>query len=445
MAVAVHLPKVGMTMEEATLTRWLVAEGAAVGRGVALFEMETEKVEMEVEADGEGRLARLVEEGTRLQPGAVVGCLLAEGDDGVPPAILSAVARQWSAPAGSDEPPPVAAEPAADAAAEASVAASAEALHATESPAAPAGDGPAARVVASPYARRLARQAGIDLATLAGSGPGGRVIERDIEAAVARRGRAASRQPAGVEPPAPSVRPEPVEGRAAPAPAAASTPYAGRRRTIGERMHASLQSSAQLTLSSETRVDEAMRMLHGLNREWRGERVAVTFTALVVRACALALGEHPALHARLEGDRIVHEPVAHVGFAVHLDDGLMVPVVRDAATRSLQDVARSVADLNERAKSGALSPDDVTGGTFTVTSLEGTVVDAFTPVLNPPQSAILGVGRVREVPAFEGDAVVRARVTALSLTFDHRVVDGGPSARFLGRVGELLERPYLLM
>ncbi|MBM3141212.1 MAG: 2-oxo acid dehydrogenase subunit E2, partial [Chloroflexi bacterium] len=232
---------------------------------------------------------------------------------------------------------------------------------------------------------------------------------------------------------------------AAAAGASGATPYRGRRRTIGERMHQSLGAMAQLTLSSETRVDEATAMIHGLNREWRADRVVVTLTALAVKACALALREHPALNARLEGDQIVSDPAVNVGFALDQDAGLLVPVVRGADALPLKEVARTIADLNERAKSGRLSPDDMTGGTFTVTSLEGTVVDAFTPVVNPPQAAILGLGRVREVAVVEGGAVTRAQTAVLSLTFDHRLLDGAPAARFLGRVAELLGRPYLLV
>jgi pyruvate dehydrogenase E2 component (dihydrolipoamide acetyltransferase) len=165
----------------------------------------------------------------------------------------------------------------------------------------------------------------------------------------------------------------------------------------------------------------------------------------VLRACALALREHPRLNARLDGAEIVVADEVHVGLAVDDEAGLGVPVVRHADRRSLQEIARAVADLVERTKERRVTPDELSGGTFTVTALDGSVVDAFTPVINPPQSAILGLGRVREVPVIEDGAVRSGRVAVLSLTFDHRVVDGAPAARFLGRVAELLARPYLLM
>jgi pyruvate dehydrogenase E2 component (dihydrolipoamide acetyltransferase) len=406
LATTVHLPKVGMTMEEGDLVRWLVADGAAVTRGQPIFAMETEKVNLDVEADGDGVLRQLVAAGARLKPGAVVGCLLAAGETEVPSAIRDQVGTAPDAPAAA------AAQPTATATA--------------PEPA------PAERVAATPVARRLAAEHGIDLATVTGSGPGGRIVEADVLGRIAHPAEIAG----GGTPPPASQPASGVEER---------SPYVGRRRTIGERMHQSLQGSAQLTLSVEARVDTATQMLHGVNREWRSERVVVTLTALAMRACALALREHPALNARLDGDTIVRLPAAHIGFAVHSDGGLVVPVVHNVDSASLQDVCRAVATLSDRAQSNTLALADISGATFTVSSLESFEVDAFTPIVNPPQAAILGIGRVREVPTFEGSQVVRAQVTTLSLTFDHRLLDGAPAARFLGRVVELLGRPYMLM
>ena len=405
MAVAVHIPKVGMTMEEGELVRWLVPDGTAVARGQPIFEMETEKVELEVEADDEGVLKHLVDEGTTLPPGAIVACLLGPGESDVPQEIRDQVAAQGD-----------------ERSAAASPGATAAPAGVGSSPAPPAERPAGGRVLATPIARRLAVEQGIDLASVTGTGPNGRITESDVRAAAASEGAAPAEPAAGAE----------------------TIAYSGRRRTIGEHMQTSLQSMAQLTLSTEARVDEARSMLHDLNREWRGERVVATLTALVVKACALALREHSHLNARLAGDSIVIEPQVNIGLAVDLDEGLMVPVVREADELSLQDVARSIADLTGRARDGSLSVDDMTGATFTVTSLEGFAVDAFTPVINPPQAAILGVGRVRDVAVFEGSSVERGRATTLSLTFDHRVVDGAPAARFLGKVVELLGEPSAL-
>jgi pyruvate dehydrogenase E2 component (dihydrolipoamide acetyltransferase) len=417
MAEAIYLPKVGMTMEEGTLTKWLAADGDVVTKGQVIFEMETEKVQMEVEADFDGTLKQLVAEGAVLKPGDVVGCLLA-GGEAVPAALLERVAAQ------SGGLPGAGASPAATAVSEVPSGAPRAVVGSASGAAAP-------RI--SPIARRLADEHGIDMRTLAGSGPDGRIVERDVQRAIEAKAAGTIPAPAAVS--APRVAET----------GAASLAYGGRRRTIGERMATSAHSTAPVTLHSETPVDAAMQMLHGLNREWRKDGVVVTLTALLVRACGLALREHPRLNSRLEGDQILMASQINVGVAIDIDAGLMVPVVRDADSRSLQDVARSLRDLTEKAKSDALQVDDMTGGSFTITSLEGSNVDAFTPIINPPQAAILGLGRVRDVAAFDGPTVVKRQVATLSLTFDHRVTDGGPAARFLDRVGELLGRPYLLM
>ena len=411
MAFAIHLPKVGMTMEEGTLSSWLVPDGAAVREGDALFEMETAKVAMEVQAGHEGVVRHLAPAGATLPPGAIVGCVLAAGEHEIPQDILDQVTAQ-----GREDARDGAGEPAAGTA---KAEAQPEAM-----PASPD------RPVASPSARRLAREMGVDLAAVAGSGPGGRIVDRDIL------------QAAALAPPG-----SPTSPAAMPAGATGSDiePYRGRRRTIGERMHQSLQTMAQLTLSGEVPVDAALEMVHGINREWRSERVAVTLTALIVKAAALALREHPRLNARLAGDEIVIEPLVNVGVAMDHPDGLMVPVVHSADSAPLKEIARTLTALMDHLRDGTIGVDEMTGGTFTVTSLDGFAVDAFTPVINPPQAAILGVGRVREVPLFSDGTVRRGQATTLSLTFDHRLVDGAPAARFLTRVAELLERPYLLM
>ena len=423
MAETIYLPKVGMTMEEGTLCKWLVPDGSQVSRGQPVFEMETEKVQMEVECDFEGALKQLVPEGAQLKPGDVVGCVLAVGEE-VPQALLDQVVVQSGGmPAGS--------------------ASTAAKLAATPPGPAEAPPPPAGPLRISPIARRMADEHGIDASTLAGSGPDGRIVERDVQKVI----DAKSSIPVTPLTPAPAAPPHPLEPVQAPTAARSprAIPYQGRRRTIGERMYESQRSMAQLTLHSETPIDAAMTMLHGLNREWRKEGVVVTLTALVLRACALALPEHEQLNARLEGESIVLVPDVNIGIALDQDNGLMVGVVRDADRRSLKEVAAAVRDLTEKVKALRLQLEDVSGGSFTVTSLEGTGVDAFTPIINPPQAAILGIGRVREVAGFEGPNVVRRQVTTLSLTFDHRLTDGAPAARFLDRVAELLGRPYLLM
>ena len=497
MPVAVHLPKIGMIMENAVLTRWIAPDGATVTTGSSIFEMDIEKALQDVEAESAGTLHHLVGDCLRLKPGAVVACITAPGEE-IPQSLRDTVASQWSEPAEeyrdpaatsaapstngdsapATEPPPLA--PAI------SVAPLPPAVRpppplppAVDAPPAPETFAPAAmnppaatatRVVASPYARRLAGQLGIDLATVTGTGPAGRITETDIRAAEATPPPPPP-APAPTAPPPTPVPPPTIELPAAAAPEPPPTPqapvtlddspqlpaadllveepeviaYAGRRRAIGERMAQSLRDSAQLTISSEVRVDEAVRMASGLSREWRSDRTVVTLTALIIRAAARALREHPTLNARLDGDRIVHNSNINIGFAADAADGLMVPVVRDAATRPLQEIAADFVTLSRKTDNNELTAIDVTDGTFTVTSLESFEVDAFTPILNPPQTAILGIGRVRKQPVAADDGIEIGQVTTLSLTFDHRVVDGAPAARFLGRVAQLLDRPYMLV
>jgi pyruvate dehydrogenase E2 component (dihydrolipoamide acetyltransferase) len=467
MATTVHIPKVGMTMEEGDLVRWVIADGATVEPGQIVFEMETEKVEIEVEAESAGRLKQLVAAGTRLKPGAIVGCLLGGSESEVPMAIVAQVAEQWSEVVNAHA-----------------------ALSRVEAPARPQtglAQNTAGRTVSSPAARRLAREHDIDISQLGGTGPSGRITEQDVRArldsgSVANNGATAAKTSARTIS-SPSARRlarehhidigqlrgtgprgriteqdvndrisagDHAEGSASETtttkvtPMVSEIPYTGRRRIIGERMHGSLRDSAQLTLMSEVPAEAAVALMTGLNAEWDGERLAL-LTPIIMKACALALREHPKLNARLGDDTITLEQQVNIGFATDLEGGLMVPVVRDVDTLELKELAIKANELSARARENTLNIDDVSGGTFTVSSLAKLPVDAFTPVLNPPQVAILGVGRIRDVVRFEGSRVVPGKATTLSLTFDHRVIDGAPAGRFLARVGELLNRPFMLM
>jgi len=406
MPTIVVLPKMGMTMTEGTLAEWLVPDGAPVEKGQPIFRMLTEKINAEVEAETSGILRHLVPEDTTVPAGAVVGCILAQ-DEELPPELVE-MAATAAAPA----------------------AAPAAAIPALAGSGAGRGAPPAREtgefVRASPLARRLAEEAGIDLSQVEGTGPGGRILQEDVEQAVAARREA----PAPAAPPA---------GR--------TIPFKGVRRTIGQRMHESLQTMAQLTITMEVDVTEAGRMCQELSERWQAGPdggVSVTYTHAIVKAAALALAEHPRLNSTLEGDVIRLPDEVNVGVAVALDEGLIVPVVREADRKSLRQIAVEARELSEKARQGTLTVDEVTGGTFTVTTLGMYDVDVFTPIVNPPQCAILGVGRVKEVPAFEGDRVVRRSVLNLSLSFDHRVVDGAPAAEFLRRVKHYLEHPDLL-
>lgn len=255
-----------------------------------------------------------------------------------------------------------------------------------------------------PAARRLATQLGLDLDGIVGSGPGGRIVLADVQ---------------------PQAAPEYVAVR-----------LSGMRRTIAERMHRSLQSTAQLTMTTQADVTELTRL--------RSTADGITHTDLLVRACALALAEHPGLNAVMTDTEIRRYRAAHIGIAVAVPEGLLVPVLRDAGTLALAQIAQATKDLVARAREGRLSPADLDGGTFTITSLGGYGIDSFTPILNPPQVAILGVGRIAEQPGRWDGQLDWRQVMTLSLTVDHRAVDGVPAAVFLQDLAGRLADPAAL-
>ena len=370
MAVEVVMPKFGLTMQEGTIQRWFKAEGDPIAKGESLFEVETEKVLYEVEAPIAGRVAKLLYPEEATVACARVVAVLAVGDED--PAAVAARSGAGPAPA------------------------TAAAVAAPAPVRSPAPGGPGAPV--TPAARKLAKEHGIDLTAVAGTGPGGRVTREDVEAAIAA---AATAAPAG-------------------------EPLRGMRKTIAEHMLHSVQSTAQLTITTEADVTE----LVARHRRLRGE-FALTITDLVIEAVAAALRVHPRLNATASVDAVRHHAAIDVGVAVAVDDGLIVPVIRGADGKALRDLAVESRALADKARAGRLAADDVRGGTFTVTNLGMYGVDAFTPILNTPQVATLGVGRIVEKPAVHGGQIVARRMMVLSLTFDHRIVDGVPAAAFL--------------
>jgi pyruvate dehydrogenase E2 component (dihydrolipoyllysine-residue acetyltransferase) len=358
----IEMPRLSDAVEEGVLVTWFVEPGAAVREGDRVAEVQVEKVASEIHAPVAGRIAELLAE-----PGGVVA-------QGAVIAILETEGQAAPGPAGT---------------------ASAGGL-------------------ASPAARRLARELGVDLTAVAGSGPGGRIVEADVRAAAAAGG-------------APTV---PAAGR--------KEPVSSMRRTIADRLRAGLASTAQLTLTAEADITVLAGRLEDWSAAWNRR---ASFTEAAVRAVALALREHARLAARWEGDRLASPDRIDVGFAVALDDGLIVPVVRDADRKDVSTLGREIAELAERARLGTLVPSETEGACFSVTNLGSHRIDAFTPLLNPPQTAILGIGRARLRPAVVDGAVVPRTLVVLSLTFDHQVVDGAPAAAFLDSVVELLEAP----
>jgi pyruvate dehydrogenase E2 component (dihydrolipoamide acetyltransferase) len=287
-----------------------------------------------------------------------------------------------------------------------------------------------ATVKASPVARRLAAQAGVDLSTVAGSGPGGRIMRQDIEIA--------ANQDVGAQhaasPPAAPPQPSPLEEKHA-------QPLTGLRAVIADRLSASWRERPHVTLTTEADATNLVSARQQLMEEL-GQKVA--YDALLVALAARALQELPGMNVRLAEGGLQRLSEINIGVALDTERGLLVPVVRDAAAKSLLQIQRALAELAERALAGRSLPDDLSGGTFTITNLGMFDVDAFTPIINPPESAILGVGRIVAKPvAVDRQVVVRDMLT-LSLSFDHRLIDGAPAARFLQRVKQLVERPFAL-
>lgn len=397
MPIEVTMPKFGLTMHEGTLQRYFKTAGDAVKAGEPIYEVETEKVLYEVESPASGILACwLHPEGDIVECGGLVALIAASGEDAAAIAAGSSNhAARPSAPAASAAPP--------------------DAI-------APAADSPAdGRRAVSPVARKLASELKVDLARVTGTGPGGRITREDVE----RAAREGSASPAS----APATSPTSIAAEAPAKPRLRSLPMRGMRKTIAARMHQSLRETAQLTITSEADVTAAVELRSRLTREFD-----FTYTDMLIHAAARALMRHPRMNSRLADDAIISITEINLGMAVALDEGLIVPVVRDADRKSLRAIAVETKDLAERARTNKLKIDDVSGGTFTITNLGGFGVDAFTPILNLGETGILGVGRISEKPAIYRGEIARRSMLTLSLTFDHRIIDGAPAAAFLQTV-----------
>jgi len=468
----IYLVKVGMTMTEGMVSEWYVPDGAAVKKGELVYALETEKVNLDVDAEADGIVKHAVEPGVMLAPGDVVGYIYLAGET-VPEGPLSGQAGRDDADASSVviEAPSVVPAP---------VATSPVAVQASAEPGLVDG-----RLKSSPAARRLASELGVTLSLVRGSGPGGRIIERDVQAASAS---SVSMPHQPVSTPAKEVLASPLakriaaergldlalisgsgpngriiqadveaqahKGSSSQSKTAAASgsefhpgqriPLKGMRRTIATRMYESLQETAQLSMDMTATMDDAVRLRSQLVKEWEGV-AKPTYTDLVIRAVAKALRLHPQMNSQYQEDAIELMRDVHVGLAVAVPEGLLVPVIRDADQRSLQDIAIESARLANAARTGALGLDDYAGGTFTVSALGMFGVNSFTPIINRPQSGILGVNQIYDGLTWDGETPVKTKQMNLSLTWDHRVLDGAPAAEFLATVVELLSEPYRLL
>jgi len=451
----VLLPRLGQTMEEGTIAKWHKSEGDTVRRGEILYELTTDKATLEVESFAEGVLKKiLVAEGQTVAVNELIAIIGAEGDE--LPDDLEAYRAQVTGAAreeaGEREPPtPPAEAKLGPAAPQPAPAVSAEV---------PTAARPVGRIFASPRARKLAREQKVPLAALQGSGPNSRIVERDVMQYLQRldtiRFTPAARDAAfqaGVS--LLEVAPAEAHGRiskadveAAAARGRAAAPGPGERvplsvmrRTIAKRMTASKQAVPHFYLVGEVLMRKALERRAELNRS--GE-LHITITDLLVRAAALALREFPGLNARFEGDAIVLNPEANVGVAVAVEDGLFVPVIRNADTKGLPQISAELKALVQTARKGKLRPDQYEGGSLTISNLGTFGVDYFMPIINPPESCILGIGRVAEQIVVQDGAMRIEPVMKVTLSADHRVTNGAEAAQFYAAFRRELEDPQRL-
>ena len=467
MAVEIVLPRLGWTMEEGTFVEWLKKDGDEVKPGDLIYVVESDKTTAEVENFDTGIL-RIVPNGPAAGARIPVGYLLAY------------VAKPGEVLPFESGAAPKAAEAAAVAAAPAAVAAAPVAV-ASANGATAAGKTPAI----SPRARKVAGQLGVDWSGLKGSGSTGRIVERDVRAAAAAAAAAIAAAPkvnatpvatraaadlgvdlAALAATMPGKRIEradveryaaeraekaPVQEQARPAAGAASAasgasrkPMSSTRKLIAERMTTTLRTVAPVTLTTEVDATELVKLRESLKADAANSGGEVpSYNDLLAKIAATALAAHPQINARIEGDEIVTEASAHIGIAVDTDRGLLVVVVRDAQDKTVRQIAQASKELIARAKDGKATMNDLRGSTFSITNLGVYDIDAFTPIINAPECAILGVGRIVAKPVIVKDKVKARKMLALSLTFDHRLVDGAPAARFLQRIKQLIETPYL--
>lgn len=423
----VILTQLGETMDEGTIASWHKQVGDRVEKGEPLCAVETDKAVLDVEAPTAGYLVKIAAPaGSTVPVLQVIGYLADQPGESLEaaapgPAGNGAARTEPAAPAEA-QPEPQTTDP-----------------------------GPPLRV--TPAARRVAREHGVDVAKLKGTGPGGRVVEKDVWAQI--KAQETATRPPAVAAPSNGGRAEAPAVAPAPTPASAPVPTQGdwelvpltrMRRIIAENLSRSYREAVHVTLHCEVDMAEAAKLRAQLLAEWEPRHgIRVTFTDLIVKAVAKALAEHRPINASYAEDGIrIHRHV-NVGVAMAIPTGLVVPVVRDADGLALLEVAKTVRRFTEKARAGQINPDDLRGGTFTVTNMGTMGIDAFTPIINGYEGAILGVGRIADKPAVHAGSLAVRPLMALSLSFDHRLVDGAGAAAFLGRVKQILENPYLIL
>ncbi|MCA2983174.1 pyruvate dehydrogenase complex dihydrolipoamide acetyltransferase [Gemmatimonas sp.] len=438
MATKVMMEALSPTMEEGRLVKWVKNVGDAVKNGETLAEVETDKAIMELVARGDGILrARLIEEGATSPVGVTIGVIAAADEDisalaGGPPAVAPTEApseQPKAVPASAMPAPPV------------------EAMEHAHPPAGTAEHTPApvpgGPVRSSPLARRIAAEKGLNLQAISGTGPGGRVIKRDIEAAATA---------------APAVAPAGVA--AAPRPSISAAPSAVQtalqidgefkdvaltqmRKTIARRLGESIGPIPTFFLTSEIDMTNVGTLREQMTAA--GDQFKVSVNDIVIKAVAIALTRHPEVNAHWMGDSIRYFSAAHVGMAVATDDGLIVPVIRDAHRKGLGTIGKEARDLAKKARERKLTPAEYSGGTFSVSNLGMFGIDQFTAIINPPEAAILAVGATETKPVWENGQFVPRQKMRVTMSCDHRIIDGAVGAKFLQTLRQLLEAPMMML
>ena len=440
----VIMPKMGDAMEEGTLVKWLVSEGDEVSEGDAIAEIETDKASMEIEAEDSGTLAQFIaSEGDDVPVGGAIAFIQGEGEE---------VPERNGSEAGGGEAEEEA-EEGGDGEAQAQTATETgeEEEAAEEQPRAAQTDG---HVRASPIVRRLARENDLDLSRIEGSGPQGRIVERDVRAAMesgeaqmadgqAEEAPAAEEQEDGA---AQAVFQPPELPAPTQAPGTEVLAPSRMQRVVGERMTQAKQQIPHFYATVEVEMDEAMALRAELNEKLAEQEIKLSVNDLVMKASAVALKDFPKVNALYTSEGIeLHEQV-DMAMAVALEDGLITPVIKDCARKGLATISQESKDLAKRARDGDLTPDEYQGGTITVSNMGMFGVESFTAIINPPQAAIIAVSSITKRPTYdENDEVVPASFMKLTLSADHRVTNGADGALYMAAVKRLLENPMMLL
>ncbi len=450
MAEKIIMPQAGQDITEGRVVKWLKSEGDKVAKGEPVCEVETEKVVFEVESPADGVLLKIiVPDGGKTEIFATIGIVGAQGESVDLDKLSGEDSSQDAGPDISEIRKRLGKK---EGAAPGDIKISARARKVAEKLGVDIrgveGTGPGGRIkekdikraaeaavdtreAISPVARKMAEDHGVDIKSLKGTGPGGRIMKEDVELAIQK----------GTGDEAPAEKPAPVAGKEV----KTVEPIRGVRQVIFERMHQSLQQSAQLTITSEVDVGELVRLRKMLGTGPEDEAIKVSYNAILLKILSEVLESYPRMNASVVKDEIWEWESINLGVAVDVEEGLVVPVIRDANKKSVVTIQEELNDLATRARSRKLMPNDLQGGTFTLTNMGFLDVDAFTPIINAPESCILGVGRIVEKPVVEDGEIKVGKRMVLSLTFDHRIIDGADAGRFLKKVKTYIEKPYILM